>query len=214
MGYKIKEIFYTLQGEGARSGRASVFCRFSGCNLWSGREQDRQHAVCQFCDTQFVGTDGKQGGNYTLSELIEVIVQTWQAHIKHDIRRYIVLTGGEPLLQADDALITALHAANFEVAVESNGTQIPPKGIDWLTISPKRGSQLVVQQGQELKVVYPQAWTSSEMDAFTMLNYQYFYLQPMHNQDYANNLAQCIDFCQKNPRWQLCLQTHKIIGIA
>jgi len=210
MTYSVKEIFYTLQGEGANAGRPAVFCRFSGCNLWSGREADRASAVCKFCDTDFVGVDGTSGGKYTDAASLAVMIETHWPTTDHS-RRLVVLTGGEPLLQVDANLVTALHERGFMIAVETNGTIIPVDGIDWLCVSPKSGSTLAISKGQELKLVYPQVGQSPEQ--FTHLNFQHFFLQPMDGPNRAENTASAIEFCKMNPRWSLSLQTHKITGI-
>lgn len=210
MTYSIKECFYTLQGEGAHTGRAAVFLRFSGCNLWSGRESDRAGAICQFCDTEFVGTNGQNGGKFELStDLARHAKSIWQGG--ESVRPYIVCTGGEPLLQLDSELIDALHAENFIIAIESNGTIKAPKGIDWICISPKIGAELVQKNGDELKFVYPQK--GADPTQFEELDFKNFYLQPMQSTNYEDNLCKTIDYCQKNPKWRLSLQTHKIIGI-
>ena len=210
MTYSVKEMFYTLQGEGTHAGRPAVFCRFAGCNLWTGREEDRSSAICQFCDTDFVGTDGTHGGKFdSATALAQAIASFWpSADAAH---RFVVLTGGEPLLQVDEALVQALHALGFEIAVESNGTVLPPAGIDWLCISPKAGSQRVVNQGQELKLVYPQV--GAEPAQFESLQFEHFYLQPMDGPHAAANTAAAVAYCQAHPRWKLSLQTHKLIGI-
>jgi 7-carboxy-7-deazaguanine synthase (Cx14CxxC type) len=209
VSYAVKEIFLTLQGEGAHAGRAAVFCRFSGCNLWSGREQDRATAVCQFCDTDFVGTDGTLGGRFAdASELASTISAQWTGEAK---ARYVVLTGGEPLLQVDDALIAALHARGFAVAVETNGTVIPPDGMDWICVSPKAGADLVLRRGHELKLVYPQA--GAQPENFAGLDFERFSLQPMDGPDVAQNTQSAIDYCLRHPQWRLSLQTHKALGI-
>lgn len=209
MTYQIKEIFYTLQGEGANAGRPAVFCRFSGCNLWSGREQDRAQATCQFCDTDFVGTNGTLGGKYDAAQLAAQIAQQWPS--PDSAHRFVVLTGGEPLLQVDAALIDALHAQGFAIAVETNGTIAAPAGIDWICVSPKAGSTLVQTSGQELKVVWPQAGT--DLLALGQLNFTNKYLQPMDNLQRNKNTQLCIEACLENPQWRLSLQTHKITGI-
>lgn len=209
MAYKIKEIFYTLQGEGAQTGRPSVFCRFSGCNLWTGREKDRPKAICQFCDTDFWGTDGENGGKYSAASLVEKAVSLWG-----DTRRgrpYIVCTGGEPLLQLDTALVQALQGAGFEVAVETNGTVDPPEGIDWICVSPKAGAELKIQAGQELKLVFPQ--TAAMPPAFEDLDFDHFFLQPMDGPNAADNTRLAVDYCLEHPKWRLSLQTHKLLGI-
>ncbi|WP_062223432.1 7-carboxy-7-deazaguanine synthase [Aureimonas sp. D3] len=209
MSYAVKEIFYTLQGEGRNAGRASVFCRFSGCNLWSGREEDRENAVCRFCDTDFVGMDGTGGGRFrSANELAEAIAACWGAV---DGERLVVLTGGEPLLQVDEALIGALHAQGFEIAVETNGTVAPPPGIDWLCVSPKAGADLLVTGGDELKLVFPQA--GAEPERFAALPFRHLLLQPMDGPDQAENTARAVAYCMANPRWRLTLQTHKMLGI-
>ncbi|WP_408598368.1 7-carboxy-7-deazaguanine synthase [Limnohabitans sp.] len=209
MTYSVKEMFYTLQGEGANAGRPAVFCRFAGCNLWSGREEDRSSAICQFCDTDFVGTDGDGGGKFaTAQDLALSIAAFWP---KDQAHRLVVLTGGEPLLQVDSALVQALHAQDFTIAVETNGTVLPPEGIDWLCVSPKAGSALVVRSGQELKLVYPQAGNHPE--EFEQLHFEYHYLQPMDGPHATANTAAAIAYCQSHPQWRLSVQTHKLIGI-
>ena len=209
MSYAVKEIFLTLQGEGAHAGRTAVFCRFSGCNLWSGREQDRAEAVCKFCDTDFVGTDGTQGGRYaTADDLADAVDAQWQGPPDH---RYTVLTGGEPLLQVDDALIAALHARGFEIAVETNGTIAPPPGLDWICVSPKAGAELVVREGHELKLVYPQI-ENTPAD-FADLAFERFSLQPMDGPDITQTTQAAIAYCLEHPQWRLSVQTHKALGI-
>jgi 7-carboxy-7-deazaguanine synthase (Cx14CxxC type) len=209
MAYTVKEIFLTLQGEGARAGRAAVFCRFAGCNLWSGREEDRAKATCQFCDTDFVGTDGPGGGRFSdATALASTIAEAWGDRAG---KPYVVCTGGEPLLQLDPPLIAALHAAGFEIGVESNGTIAPPEGIDWLCISPKAGAPLVVGAGQEMKVVVPQP--GLDLGALRALDFGHFFLQPMAGPDLAEAQALAIRTCLADPRWRLSLQTHKLIGI-
>jgi 7-carboxy-7-deazaguanine synthase len=209
VSYAVKEIFLTLQGEGAHAGRAAVFCRFAGCNLWSGREADRASAVCQFCDTDFIGTDGTLGARYATAEnLADTIAEQWTGTQDN---RYVVLTGGEPLLQVDAALVDALHARSFEIGVETNGTVLPPEGLDWICVSPKAGSELVVRRGHELKLVYPQAQALPE--AFESLAFERFSLQPMDGPDVAENTARAIDYCLRHPQWRLSLQTHKTLGI-
>ena len=210
MSYSVKEIFYTLQGEGLQAGRAAVFCRFAGCNLWSGREADRQTAVCRFCDTDFVGTDGTLGGKFeTAAALAARIAQQWPAN--QPLRRYVVLTGGEPLLQVDDALVDALHEQGFEVAVETNGTIAAPAGIDWICVSPKAGAPLVQTRGHELKLVYPQP--ALLPDQLEGLAFDHFLLQPMDSPSRAENTAAAIAWCQAHPRWRLSVQMHKMVGI-
>ena len=209
MSYAVKEIFMTLQGEGAQAGRAAVFCRFAGCNLWSGREQDRPHATCRFCDTDFVGTDGTLGGRYASAQaLADVIAGQWSGE---DAERFTVLTGGEPLLQLDRALIAALHRRGFAIAVETNGTIEPPEGLDWICVSPKAGSELVIRRGHELKLVYPQQGARPE--DFADLAFARFSLQPMDGPEVAANIAAAIDYCLRHPKWRLSLQTHKTLGI-
>jgi 7-carboxy-7-deazaguanine synthase (Cx14CxxC type) len=209
MSYAVKEIFYTLQGEGALTGRPAVFCRFTGCNLWSGREEDRAGAACTFCDTDFVGMDGSAGGRYADAEaLAGKIATVWPAG--HD-SRFVVCTGGEPLLQLDAALIDALHARGFEIAVETNGTIPLPSELDWICVSPKGANKLVVTSGDELKIVIPQE--GLDPLAFAELGFRRFSVQPMDGPDRARNTELAIEFCLKHPRWQLSLQTHKVTGI-
>lgn len=210
MTYSVKEIFYTLQGEGANAGRPAVFCRFSGCNLWTGREADRAEAVCQFCDTDFVGTDGENGGKYrTPAELVARVVGLWPEGEAH---RFIVCTGGEPLLQLDRALIDALHDADFTIAIETNGTMPVPEGIDWVCVSPKMGSTLVVTRGDELKVVIPQQ--DQALAQYTALDFTYFLVQPMDGPSRDLNTRLAIDWCKRHPTWRLSMQTHKYLNIA
>lgn len=207
--YSVKECFYTLQGEGAQAGRPAVFLRFSGCNLWSGREQDRESAFCNFCDTDFVGTDGVNGGKFNTGVgLAKIINSLWP---KNQPNKYVVCTGGEPMLQLDDDLIDALHFCGFEIAVESNGTIAVNPKIDWICISPKIGSTLVQRSGDELKFVYPQP--SSDPTQLENLDFRHFFLQPMDNSDYQANLQKAIQYCMDHPKWRLSLQTHKLIGI-
>ena len=209
MTYAIKELFKTLQGEGGQAGRAAVFCRFTGCNLWSGLEQDRARAVCQFCDTDFVGMDGVGGGRFrTASDLASSIAATWGLGEAH---RYVVFTGGEPLLQLDDALIVAVRAQGFAIAVETNGTIAAPAGIDWVCVSPKAGASLLQTSGQELKLVYPQH--GGEPERYGNLDFRHFFLQPMDGPDRARNTELAIAFCLENPPWRISLQTHKLMGI-
>lgn len=209
MSYQVKEIFYTLQGEGGNAGRPAVFCRFAGCNLWSGREQDRASATCRFCDTDFVGTDGTLGGKFADAEVLARQIEAlWPAGAGH---RLVVLTGGEPLLQLDEPLITALHALGFAIAVETNGTIAAPAGIDWLCVSPKAGAPWVQREGQELKLVWPQpGFDLAELEA---ASFTQRYLQPMDNAQRADNTQACIALCMQHPAWRLSLQTHKITGI-
>ena len=211
MSYAVKEIFYTLQGEGAQSGRAAVFCRFAGCNLWSGLEADRASAICQFCDTDFIGVDGPGGGKFAhADDLAEAINGIWPTSGAGD-RRFVVCTGGEPLLQLDRALIDALHSRDFEIAVETNGTQAAPEGIDWICVSPKAGAPLVQKSGDELKLVFPQ--TNAMPDRFEHLEFRNFFLQPMDGPDREANTQRALQYCMTHPRWRLSLQTHKLLGI-
>ena len=206
--FAIKEIFLTLQGEGTHAGRAAVFCRFAGCNLWSGRESDREQAVCKFCDTDFVGTDGTKGGRYqNADDLARAIEEEWTG----DSNRFCVLTGGEPLLQVDAALTSALHARGFEIAVETNGTIAPPPGIDWMCVSPKSTSDLLIQKGNELKLVYPQ--DDAPPQKFAHLAFEKFLLQPMDGPQLAINTQRAIQYCLENPQWRLSVQTHKHRGL-
>ena len=208
--YSVKEIFYTLQGEGAQAGRPAVFCRFSGCNLWSGREQDRATAVCRFCDTDFVGTDGVLGDKYGYAgQLAAVINAQWPA--ARAGKKYVVFTGGEPLLQLDTPLIDALHAFGFEIAIETNGTLPVPAGVDWICVSPKAEALLVVDRGDELKVVIPQQ--AQNLSSYTSLAFNHFFLQPMDGPDLADNTRLAIDLCKSDPQWRLSLQTHKLLQI-
>jgi 7-carboxy-7-deazaguanine synthase (Cx14CxxC type) len=212
MTYSIKEIFYTLQGEGANTGRPAVFCRFSGCNLWSGREIDRSTAVCQFCDTDFVGIDGSGGGKFaSAKELATAVAARWPSSPSLQVQRFVVCTGGEPLLQLDEPLTAALHKQGFEVAVETNGTLLPPPGIDWICVSPKAKAQLVLKTGHELKLVFPQ--TGAEPSLFEHLDFQHFFLQPMDGPERARNTQLVVQYCLAHPRWRLSLQTHKLLGI-
>jgi 7-carboxy-7-deazaguanine synthase (Cx14CxxC type) len=227
MTYTVKEIFYTLQGEGAQAGRAAVFCRFSGCNLWSGREEDRSRAVCQFCDTDFVGT-GPDGGRFTSAvKLADAINRCWTGDVsnpdfnegpggradflKPNDRKYVVCTGGEPLLQLDEKLIAELHQRGFEVAVETNGTRPAPKSLDWICVSPKAGAPLVQTTGSELKLVYPQE--NAPPEKFEQLEFRHFFLQPMDGPQVAQNTESAIEYCLRHPRWRLSIQTHKLVGI-
>jgi 7-carboxy-7-deazaguanine synthase len=211
MTYSVKEIFYTLQGEGANTGRPAVFCRFTGCNLWSGLERDRQSASCRFCDTDFVGVDGVGGGKFaTPVELATKVSGLWPSGQR--INMLVVCTGGEPLLQLDEALIDAFHREGFEVAVETNGTCVPPQGIDWLCVSPKGVEPIVVTGGDELKLVYPQEDAFPEM--FENLNFKSFFLQPMDGMNAKVNTTKAITYCKEHPKWRLSVQTHKVLGIA
>jgi 7-carboxy-7-deazaguanine synthase len=209
VSYAVKEIFLTLQGEGAHAGRAAVFCRFAGCNLWSGREQDRTSATCKFCDTDFVGTDGTLGARYTSADdLADAIASQWAGEHGY---RYVVLTGGEPLLQVDADLIDALHARGFAIGLETNGTIEPPDGVDWICVSPKAGAELLIRRGNELKLVYPQEGAMPA--AFADLAFGRFSLQPMDGPDVAANTERAVNYCIRHPQWRLSLQTHKTLGI-
>ena len=211
MAYTVKEVFLTLQGEGAQTGRAAVFCRFAGCNLWSGLEQDRDTAACRFCDTEFRGTDGPGGGRFTDADtLVAHLRRTWD-HEASGGRPYVVFTGGEPLLQLDSDLVAACHARGFEVAVETNGTRPVPEGVDWVCVSPKPRSTLVVTGGQELKLVYPQPEIPPEQ--VEGLAFAHFFLQPMDGPEREANTAAAVAYCRAHPNWRLSLQTHKLLGI-
>ena len=211
MTYAVKEIFYTLQGEGARAGRPAVFCRFTACNLWSGREADRASAICSFCDTDFVGTDGDGGGRFaTAADLADAVARAWPRSTAG--KPYVVCTGGEPLLQLDDEVIGELHGRGFEVAVETNGTKPAPAGLDWICVSPKAGADLVLTAGDELKLVYPQA--QAEPHQFEDLAFTELFLQPMDGPEREANTRAAVDYCLEHPRWRLSLQTHKYLGIA
>jgi 7-carboxy-7-deazaguanine synthase (Cx14CxxC type) len=210
MSYLVKEVYYTLQGEGARTGRAAVFLRFAGCNLWSGREKDRGDAVCKFCDTDFVGTNGPGGGSFPdAAELANVVESRWNCTSAG--KRYVVCTGGEPLLQLDAPLIAALHGKGFEIGIESNGTMIAPRGIDWICISPKANARLRQTHGNELKLVYPQA--DAPPERFAHLAFDYLFLQPMDSPEREENTRAAIAYCLAHPQWRLSLQTHKLLGI-
>jgi 7-carboxy-7-deazaguanine synthase (Cx14CxxC type) len=212
MSYQVKELFYTLQGEGAQSGRAAVFCRFAGCNLWSGRESDRDTAVCRFCDTDFRGTDGPGGGRFaTAEDLAAAIQRAWPAPSDPQVRPLVVCSGGEPLLQLDAPLVTALHARGFEVAVETNGTCPAPPGLDWICVSPKAEAPLVLTHGDELKLVYPQP--DAPPERFAALDFRHFFLQPMDGPARRENTALAVDYCKTHPRWRLSVQMHKVVGI-
>lgn len=224
MGYRVKEIFYTLQGEGFHSGRAAVFCRLAGCNLWSGREEDREKALCRFCDTDFVGTDGPGGGAYASAEaLADAVARAWpgtaspresgqDACATTGVRKFVVVTGGEPLLQLDAPLVAALHATGFEVAIETNGTLPVPAGVDWVCVSPKAGCPLSVRGGGELKLVFPQ--DGVDPAEFEGLAFTHFYLQPRDGSERERNTRLALAYCLEHPRWLLSLQLHKILGIA
>lgn len=210
MSYAVKELFYTLQGEGAQTGRPAVFLRFAGCNLWTGREEDREDAVCQFCDTDFVGTDGPGGGKFaTAGALADAVRAAWPTRVGGCA--YVVCTGGEPLLQLDAELVDALHERGFEVAVETNGTQTPPPGLDWICVSPKAGAPLILTEGNELKLVFPQR--GAEPERFERLRFTHFFLQPMDGPARDANTRMALQYCLEHPRWRLSLQTHKLLGI-
>ena len=212
MTYSVKEVFYTLQGEGVQAGKPAVFCRFAGCNLWSGREADRAAAVCRFCDTDFVGTDGTLGGKYaSAAELADRIRSLWPP--EDDSHRLVVMTGGEPLLQLDRALISALHARKFRIAVETNGTIAAPEGIDWVCVSPKAGAPLVQTQGHELKLVYPQTELMPSHLPWPALRFEHYLLQPMDGPAVIQNTAAAVAYCQAHPKWRLSVQTHKVLGL-
>ena len=208
--YTIKEIYYTIQGEGFHTGRSAVFARFSGCNLWTGHEKDRENAICNFCDTDFIGTDGPGGGKFqTPNDLVKNIVSKWPSRSKE--KRFVVFTGGEPLLQMDEELINVLHYNKFEIAIETNGTVKAPKNIDWVCVSPKAGSNLIITKGNELKLVYPQH--GIDPSQYENLNFDHFSLQPMDNENLNENIQKTIKYCHEHPLWRLSLQTHKFVGI-
>ena len=209
MTYAVKEIFYTLQGEGAHTGRPAVFLRFAGCNLWTGQERDRERAICRFCDTDFVGAAPDGGRFSTAEELADVVAVAWRS--REQTSRFVVCTGGEPLLQLDSPLVDALHARGFTVAVETNGTLLPPPGIDWICVSPKADAPLRLRHGNELKLVYPQE--RGDPAQYVDLDFQHFYLQPMDGPERAAHTERAIDYCLTHPRWRLSLQTHKFVGI-
>ena len=211
MSYAVKEIFFTLQGEGANTGRPAVFCRFAGCNLWTGREQDREEAICQFCDTDFVGVDGSGGGRFQAADtLARAVAEHWPASSSH-AKPFVVCTGGEPLLQVDSDLIRALHSEGFEVAIETNGTQRAPAGLDWICVSPKARASLLLSSGDELKLVFPQA--GAEPERFESLDFRHFFLQPMDGPNREENTRLALRYCLEHPQWRLSLQTHKLLGI-
>lgn len=210
MTYSVKEMFYTLQGEGNHAGRPAVFCRFSGCNLWTGREQDRATAICRFCDTDFVGTNGEGGGKFaTAEQLAERINSLWPASYPQS--KYVVFTGGEPLLQLDTVLIDEMHQQGFEIAIETNGTLPVPEGVDWICVSPKMGSELVVRRGNEIKVVIPQ--DGQDMALYASLDFEHYFVQAMDGPDQKDNIRLAIEFCKQHPQWKLSLQTHKLLQI-
>jgi len=211
MTYAVKEIFFTLQGEGAQAGRAAVFCRFAGCNLWSGREEDRADAICQFCDTDFFGIQGTNGGKFaTANDLADAVERVWPANGAGG-KRFVVCTGGEPLLQIDPPLVRALHARGFEIAVETNGTIPAPAGLDWICVSPKAGTDLVQRTGDELKLVYPQ--TGADPKMFEGLKFRHFFVQPMDGPCQETNTRLAVEFCLEHPAWRLSIQTHKLVGL-
>ncbi len=206
--YKIKEIYYTIQGEGFHTGRPAVFCRFAGCNLWTGREVDRENAICKFCDTDFWGTDGVLGGKYTAESLADLLISLWPVS---DTPVFVVCTGGEPGLQMNDELIDIFHQKGIEIAIETNGTVTLPDGIDWICVSPKANTDIIITKGHELKLVYPQKEnTPADYEA---LNFDHFYLQPLDDQNQAEHIKQTIDYCKQHPNWKLSIQTHKFLGI-
>ena len=209
MKYSVKEIYYTLQGEGYHTGRPAVFIRFSGCNLWTGHEKDRSGAICNWCDTDFVGTNGINGGKFSAQEITNIINSLWKGNVQTE--PYVICTGGEPLLQMDESLIKAIHKAGFEIGLETNGTMIPPDGIDWICVSPKANADLVLKNGNELKVVYPQCGMNPRMHE--KLKFDHFYIQPMDGIDQKNNIKRSEKFVLDHPKWKLSLQTHKILGI-
>lgn len=212
MGYAVKEIYLTLQGEGAHTGRPAVFCRFAGCNLWSGHEKDRAQAVCRFCDTDFVGTDGPGGGSFaTAEELGQAVAAVWTAEEEKRTRPLVVFTGGEPLLQLDGELVAEMHRWGFQVAIETNGTRSAPRGVDWVCVSPKAGAPLVLSRGDELKLVYPQ--DGAEPERFAALDFDHFFLQPMDGPEREENTRAALRYCLAHPQWRLSLQTHKLLGI-
>ncbi len=211
MSYAVKEIFYTLQGEGAQAGRAAIFCRFAGCNLWSGREQDRASAICKFCDTDFADTNGPGGGKFASPDaLANAVAEKWPANVWGG-KKFVVCTGGEPLLQLDAPLIAALHTRDFEIAVETNGTVAAPQGLDWICVSPKAGTELKQTTGDELKLVYPQC--GAEPEKFAGLAFRNFFLQPMDGPVREANTRLVLEYCMQHPQWRISLQTHKLLGI-
>lgn len=211
MPYSVKEIFYSLQGEGAQVGRPAVFCRFTGCNLWSGLERDRPSAVCRFCDTNFVGVDGQRGGHFReASSLVAAIVEAWP-HQASDLSPFVICTGGEPTLQLDDAIVELLRKKGVQIAIETNGTRDLPKGLDWVCVSPKANTQLAVRSGDELKLVFPQV--GLDPTQFERLDFRYFFLQPMDGEYASMNMQLAMQYCLDHPRWRLSLQTHKILGL-
>ncbi len=207
--YKVKEIYYTIQGEGYHTGRPAVFVRFSGCNLWSGREEDRHKAICKFCDTDFWGTDGERGGKYTAEQLSAIVYDLWPTDmVQHP---FIVCTGGEPGLQLDQALVDFLHGANIQIAIETNGTVELANDIDWICVSPKADSKIIITYGNELKLVYPQL--ENDPEQYSHLDFEHYYLQPLDDESQAEHISKCVEYCMRYPQWKLSLQTHKFIGI-
>ena len=206
--YKVKEIFLTRQGEGYHTGRKSVFVRFSGCNLWSGLEKDRNKAICNWCDTDFIGTNGLNGGNYSLNDIVKSVCELWPENINE--KPFVVCTGGEPLLQLDQFFVDEIHKNGFEIAIETNGTCLPPDKIDWICVSPKKNTDLILKNGDELKFVYPQL--GFEPQQFEEFSFNHFFIQPMDGNNYNKNEKISKEFIKKNPRWKLSLQTHKILG--
>ena len=214
MTYSAKEIYYTLQGEGAQTGRPAVFLRFAGCNLWSGREKDRARAICKFCDTEFVGTDGPGGGKFGSADALADAVQSKWPGLDDRRKPYVVCTGGEPLLQLDEQAIDALHRRGFEIGIETNGTLHAPAGVDWICVSPKAGAAVVQTSGHELKLVYPQLEPEAQPERFENLDFEHFFLQPLDNEHKDGNTKATISYCLENPKWKLSLQTQKLLGIA
>ena len=211
--YSVKEIYYTLQGEGAHTGRPAIFLRFTGCNLWTGREEDRHKAICTFCDTDFLGTSGPGGGKFSSAqELAAAVESAWSLESDDELHRYVVCTGGEPLLQLDREAVEALQARGFKVGVETNGTKLPPDGLDWICVSPKANAPMLLTHGSELKLVYPQETAPPER--FVDMGFEHFFLQPMDGPDQEENVAKAVAYCLRNPQWRLSLQTHKLIGLA
>jgi len=214
VAYQVKEIYYTLQGEGAQTGRAAVFCRFAGCNLWNGREDGRGEAVCKFCDTDFIGTDGPGGGKFaTAADLAKAVAKCWDSASAERAHACVVCTGGEPLLQLDEAAIAAFHAEGIFVAIETNGTREAPAGLDWICVSPKAGAELVQRQGQELKLVFPQDEAEAQPECFAQMRFEHFFLQPKDGPAREANTRAAMEYCRAHPQWRLSLQTHKLLGI-
>jgi 7-carboxy-7-deazaguanine synthase (Cx14CxxC type) len=211
-GYAVKTVYPTIQGEGAHQGRTAIFLRFAGCNLWTGRDQDRPKAICQFCDTDFVGIDGPGGGHYKKADQLAAVVEALWPRGATSSRPFVVCTGGEPLLQLDDDLVAALHAHGFEIAVETNGTRRPPAGIDWLTVSPKAGADLAIESGDELKLVFPQP--GAEPERYVHLDFRHYFLQPLDGPSRDEHTRQVLDYCLRHPRWRVSIQLHKLLGVA